>query len=95
MLLNNGRGGIFNQLKGLEQSPARDSLVAAFHHATAEGICQQNDIYYQLATNIEEMKKGVELLLSSEFTRPMILEIVTDATEDERVYRDYYRLLGY
>jgi 2-succinyl-5-enolpyruvyl-6-hydroxy-3-cyclohexene-1-carboxylate synthase len=90
LLLNNGKGGIFNMLHGLEQSPARDQLVSAAHHTTAEGICQQNDVYYQQATNMEEMKKGVELLLNSEFSRPMVLEVFTDATEDERIYRDYY-----
>ena len=95
LLLNNSRGGIFNLLKGLEQSPARDNFVAAAHHTTAEGICQQNDIYYQQATNMEDMKKGVELLLNSEFSRPMLLEVFTDAAEDERVYRDYYHTLSY
>lgn len=90
LLLNNSRGAIFNLLHGLEKSPSRDRFVAAEHHTTAEGICQQNDIYYQQASNIEEMKKGVELLLTSEFSRPMLLEIFTDASEDERIYRDYY-----
>ena len=89
LLLNNGKGGIFNMLPGLEQSPARDNLVAAGHHTTAEGICQQNGIYYQVANNLEEMKKGVELLISSEFSHPMVLEVLTDAAVDEQVYKDF------
>ena len=76
LLLNNGKGGIFDMLPGLEKSPARDKYVAAEHHATAEGICQQNDIYYQQATTIEEMQRGIDLLLSSEFSRPMVLEVL-------------------
>ena len=76
LLLNNGKGGIFDMLPGLEKSPARDKFVAAEHHATAEGICQQNDIYYQQATTIEEMQRGIDLLLSSEFSRPMVLEVL-------------------
>ena len=76
LLLNNGKGGIFDMLPGLEKSPARDKFVAAEHHATAEGICQQNDIYYQQATTTEEMQRGIDLLLSSEFSRPMVLEVL-------------------
>ena len=76
LLLNNGKGGIFDMLPGLEKSPARDKYVAAEHHATAEGICQQNDIYYQQATTTEEMKRGIDLLLSADFSRPMVLEVL-------------------
>ena len=76
LLLNNGKGGIFDMLPGLEKSPARDKYVAAEHHATAEGICQQNDIYYQQATTTDEMQRGIDLLLSSEFSRPMVLEVL-------------------
>ena len=76
LLLNNGKGGIFDMLPGLEKSPARDKFVAAEHHATAEGICQQNDIYYQQATTTDEMQRGIDLLLSSEFSRPMVLEVL-------------------
>ena len=76
LLLNNGKGGIFDMLPGLEHSPARDKYVRADHSATAEGICQQNDIYYQQATTIEEMQQGIDLLLSEEFSRPMVLEVM-------------------
>ena len=76
LLLNNGKGGIFDMLPGLEKSPARDKYVAAEHHATAEGICQQNDIYYQQTTTTEEMQRGIDLLLSADFSRPMVLEVL-------------------
>lgn len=79
LLLNNGKGGIFDQLKGLEASPARNHLIAAEHHTTAEGICRQNDIYYQRAETIEDMQRGIDLLLTEDFSRPMLLEVVTDA----------------
>ena len=94
LLLNNGKGGIFNMLKGLEQSPARDQFVAAAHHTTAEGICRQNDVTYLKATNMEEMQQGIDTLLYIESERPVLLEVFTDAAEDERVFRDYYRSLN-
>ena len=92
LLLNNGKGGIFNMLPGLEQSPARDALVAARHHATAQGVCGQHDVYYQQATNMTELQQGIDLLLTSDFARPMLLEVMTSAEDDERVLREYYRL---
>ncbi len=94
LLLNNGKGGIFHLLKGLEKSPARDALVAAKHHTTASGICQQNDIVYLNASNMDEMKQKIKRLLSEPSARPMLLEIFTDAQEDENAFRNYYRQLS-
>ena len=94
LLMNNGKGGIFNMLPGLEKSPARDKFVSAEHHTTAEGICQQNDVVYLKATNLEEMRQGINTLLHIESDRPVLLEVLTDADEDERVFKDYYQSLS-
>ncbi len=93
LLLNNGKGGIFNLLRGLEQSPARDQFVAAEHHTFAEGICLQNDVKYLKATNMEELQQGISTLLNINSSRPVLLEVFTDPAEDELVFRDYYRSL--
>ena len=93
LLLNNGKGGIFNLLRGLEQSPARDQFVAAGHHTSAEGICLQNSVTYLKANNIEEMRQGIDTLMQMESDRPVLLEVFTDAAEDERVFKDYYHSL--
>ena len=94
LLLNNGKGGIFNMLKGLEQSPARDKFVSAEHHTSAKGICLQNDVVYQKATTMEEMQQGINTLLNSKGERPVLLEVFTDASEDERVYKAYLQSLS-
>ena len=90
LLLNNGRGGIFNMLPGLEQSPARDAFVAAEHHTSAEGICQANDIVYLSASDMPQLRAGIDTLLNIESTRPVLLEVFTDPYEDERVFRNYF-----
>ena len=94
LLLNNGRGGIFNMLKGLEQSPARDKFVSAEHHTSAEGICMQNHVTYLKATDMDGMRQGIDTLLNIKSDRPVLLEVFTDATEDEQAFRDYYRSLS-
>ena len=93
LLLNNGKGGIFNMLPGLEQSPARDKYIAAEHHTSADGICQQNNVKYLKATNMDEMQQGIDTLLYIESDRPVLLEVFTDPAEDELVFRNYYRSL--
>ncbi len=93
LLLNNGKGGIFNMLKGLEQSPARDRYVAAAHTTSAEGICLQSKVSYLSAHNAEEMQKGIDYLLSAHCDALVLLEVFTDAIEDEQVYKAYYRTL--
>ena len=77
LLMNNGKGGIFDMLPGLEQSPARDKYVSAEHHANAEGICQQNNIIYRKAENMEQMQQGIDWLLKTESERPLLLEVLT------------------
>ena len=91
LLLNNGRGGIFNLLPGLEQSAARDALVAAEHHTTAEGICRQNAIDYRHAATMSDMQQGIDWLLRTDGDRPLLLEVTTDAAADEQAYRGYYQ----
>jgi 2-succinyl-5-enolpyruvyl-6-hydroxy-3-cyclohexene-1-carboxylate synthase len=75
LLLNNGKGGIFSMLPGLEQSAARDALVAASHHTTAEGICRQNAVGYCMADDMEQIQQGIHWLLTEESERPLLFEV--------------------
>ena len=94
LLLNNGKGGIFNMLKGLEQSAARDQYISAQHHTTAEGICQQNHVMYLKADNMTDLQQGMDVLLHQEHPHPVLLEVFTDADTDERVLKEYYHSLS-
>lgn len=93
ILLNNGRGGIFQQLPGLAKSPAYDHLVSACHNTRAQGICTQNDIGYLLATDMQQLKMGVMTLMTSTHSRPVVLEVVTDPQEDAAALRQLHHLL--
>ncbi len=91
VMLNNGGGGIFRQVPGISESPAADEFIAAAHNTTAEGICSQNDIGYMKACNAQEMQCGIVTLLTREATRPMLLEIMSDAEDDAEAMAQYYR----
>ena len=68
--------------------------MAAEHHTTAEGICRQNNVVYLSASDMPQMRSGIDTLLYIESDRPVLLEVFTDADADERVLKDYYHSLS-
>ena len=83
LLLNNGGGGIFAQLPGLEASPARDKLIAAAHSTRAEGSCIQHGVQYRAAYNGEDLYSGITWLVQDDSDGPRLLEVVTDKERDK------------
>jgi 2-succinyl-5-enolpyruvyl-6-hydroxy-3-cyclohexene-1-carboxylate synthase len=94
LLLNNGGGGIFRQLPvGDGRSSALDYVMGS-HQTSAEGICKSYGVEYLSAHNEVEMEEGIQLLLQKESSRPLLLEVFTDAETDTQVLKDYYRSLS-
>ncbi len=87
LLLNNGGGGIFAQLPGLEASPARDTMIAAGHTTHAEGCCAQHAVEYRAAYGSEDLYSGIAWLIQDDSDRPRLLEVVTDVARDRRVWQ--------
>ena len=85
IVLNNGGGAIFGKFQGLKESQAREEMIMAKHHATAEGICSQNDVKYLAAHTMEEMEQGICQLIHAESERPMLLEVFTDMDVDNEM----------
>ena len=86
LLLNNGGGGIFSQLPGLECSPARDKMIAAGHNTHAEGCCIQHGVEYRAAHGSEDLYSGITWLVQGDSERPRLLEVVTDVAHDSRAW---------
>ena len=93
MLLNNGMGGIFNQLKGLDKSPARDTMIAGSHHTSAQGLCQACRVSYLAARNEQELETGLQELTAATSDRPIVLEVFTRPEADAEEYKRYYSTL--
>lgn len=91
LLLNNGGGGIFGRLEGLMKSDAY-SLVAAKHECSARGVCMANGVAYRSAHDMETMLSGIEWLVKEQSDVPMLLEVMTDADEDNRVLDRYWKV---
>lgn len=60
MLLNNGRGSIFDHLPGLSQSPAQSHYIAAGNqHYTAEGIAQAFKLNYHSVSMPNQLNTSI------------------------------------
>ena len=55
----------------------------------AKGICEQNDVGYVSASNMREVEIGVVTLVTERTSRPMLLEVVTDAETDASTFKDF------
>ncbi len=94
LLLNNGQGGIFRQLRGLEKSDARERFVAGAHNTSAEGICRQCDVGYRHVATEDELASAIDWLLATGGERPRLVEVTTDAETDAQMLREYYMQLS-
>lgn len=75
LLLNNNHGGIFDQLKGLEKSPARDKFIAAGQQTyTAAGIAQTFHIGYTGVQNFDDLRPALEYFIVPD-GGPQIVEV--------------------
>lgn len=90
VLLNNGGGGIFHQLHGLERSPYRDGYVSASHSASAKGVCEATGVAYKAARNEEELREGISWITNRQAVEPLLLEVFTNADTDAREYKKYF-----
>jgi 2-succinyl-5-enolpyruvyl-6-hydroxy-3-cyclohexene-1-carboxylate synthase len=93
LLLNNGCGGIFHNVKGAAGSIGFDNNVAGKHSTSAEGICIENNITYFSVHNEEELNIRIRELFAAEASRPVVVEVFTDAGKDNKVFCDYYNRL--
>lgn len=93
MLLNNGGGGIFHNLDGLDVThPSMDSITGR-HNASARGVCELYDIGYLSATNEEEYRNALVRLLTEETSRPVVMEVFTEIDTDSKTLSDLNRLI--
>ena len=93
LLLNNFGGAIFHSLPGLSQSSAAQQLVAAQHNTNAEGICSQNNILYRKVQCAAELDEAMRWLLFTQSSRPVLLEVITQADADTKALTDYIQSL--
>jgi len=91
LLNNNGGGGIFDTLPGLNKSETLTGYITAAHTTTARGWAEQRGFTYLSASNAEELQKQLPLLLNPESDSPVILEVFTTIEKNSLEIKSYYR----
>lgn len=84
LLINNGGGFIFRQLKGLEADEKSMSYITGRHVVDAHGICEQNDVGYLSARNEGEYQTALVHFLTEPTKRPVVFEVFTDVDTDKK-----------
>lgn len=82
IILNDQRGGIFQNLPGLDASPALDDYVSARHCASAQGIAQSYGCNYLKASNVSEYQCALLQMQNNTDNKPFILEYDTNLEQD-------------
>ncbi len=76
ILLNNGHGGVFDQLLGLPSSPAlTDYISAGNQHYTAQGLAETFHLGYLHATHPNELPSLLRQWLQPEAKSAQLLEV--------------------
>jgi len=90
---NNGGGGIFHTLPGLNSSQTLDEFVAAAHTSEAGTWAEQQGFRVLTARNREELQQQLPHFMNSEGDKPVLLEVFTSMEENRKEIASYYEQL--
>ncbi|MDY4250010.1 2-succinyl-5-enolpyruvyl-6-hydroxy-3-cyclohexene-1-carboxylic-acid synthase [Bacteroides pyogenes] len=92
LLLNNGGGGIFHTLPGLEMSGTSHKFITAVHKTSAKGWAEERGFLYLRAENEEQLTEAVQILTRPEpMEKPVLVEVFTNKNKDARILKDYFK----
>lgn len=94
LMLNNGGGEIFKSLP-MNLTGDSEHYVRAKHTTKAEGWATERGFNYLAAHSQEELKVLMDIFVNPEInqTKPIFLEVFTDAEIDDQEYKSYYHSL--
>jgi len=93
LLINNGGGGIFHLLPGLDKSNALNPFIAAQHDSSAEKWVFAAGFEYLKASNETELHQALPVFVASESSKPIVLEVFTSSEVNKSVSNLYYQQL--
>jgi len=93
LLINNGGGGIFHLLPGLDQSDALNPFIAAQHDSSSEKWVAAAGFEYLSASTEAELQQALSDFVALESSKPMVLEVFTSAEINKSVSYLYNKQL--
>ena len=92
LLFNNEGGEIFHTLPGMDKTDKSRPFITAEHQTSAKGWAEERGFQYIKVRDDEEWQDALKVFASpKEQERPMLLEVMTDKSEDTRLLREYYK----
>ena len=92
-LINNQSGGIFHLLPGLDKASSLKKYVSAEHNTSAKKWTEAAELQYLSATNDDELDKMLNIFVSEDNDRSILLEVFTDIETSKKVSQEYYNKL--
>lgn len=89
LLLNNGGGGIFRTLPGLEENEGTNRLVMASHNASARGWVESLDCQYVAVRDENGLLANMSAFIEGN-DGPVVMEVFSDPQADEEAHRRFY-----
>ena len=92
LLFNNEGGEIFHTLPGMDKTDKSRPFITSEHQTSAKGWAEERGFQYIKVRDDEEWQDALKVFASpEEQERPMLLEVMTDKSEDTRLLREYYK----
>lgn len=88
---NNGGGGIFHTLPGLNASEALNEYIAAAHSTDARTWAEQRGFLCLTARNAEELQQQLPLFVNRKGDKPILLEVFTSMKVNTEQIASYYQ----
>lgn len=89
LLINNGGGGIFHLLPGLEKAESLEEFVVAGHSSNAEGWVKAADMDYLRADSENSLESALQEFVKTNREKAIVLEVFT-TTENNKIASDNY-----
>ena len=93
LLINNGGGGIFHLLPGLNQASSLKEYVSAEHNTQAKDWALAAGLNYLSAKNKSDLEECLKVFTEEETNRSILIEVSTDIETSKNVFQEYYHKL--
>lgn len=93
LLINNGGGGIFHLLPGLNKSESLHEFVAAQHITESENWVKAAGFQYLSSRNKQEFNKHLAIFTDEHLKQSIILEVIVDMNTCKTTFQEYYHNL--
>lgn len=92
-LVNNGGGAEFHIQPDSNSIPTIDLHIGAAHNRSAKGWVESMGYEYLTASDKESLSKALDVFVSSDHDKPVVLEVFTDMRTDGEFTLQVYRAL--